>query len=50
MSEQAGLITFKADMLSAYAPGLQRNLIRRALEQIVPRRGGPALLNAGQRC
>ena len=35
-SEQKGLITFDADSLSAYEPGLQRNLIRRALEQIVP--------------
>lgn len=35
-SEQAGLVTFEADILSAYAPGLQRNLIRRALEHIAP--------------
>jgi tRNA(Ile)-lysidine synthase len=36
LSEQPGLITYNADMLCAYAPGLQRNLIRRALEQVVP--------------
>jgi tRNA(Ile)-lysidine synthase len=35
-SEQAGLITFEADMLTDYAPGLQRNLMRRALMQIAP--------------
>ena len=35
-SEGPGLITFDADMISTYAPGLQRNLIRRALEQVVP--------------
>ncbi len=35
-SERTGMITFNADMLSAYAPGLQRNLIRRALERIAP--------------
>jgi tRNA(Ile)-lysidine synthase len=34
-SERKGLITFHADMISNYGPGLQRNLIRRALEQIV---------------
>jgi tRNA(Ile)-lysidine synthase len=34
-SEQPGLVTFDANMLSAYAPGLQRNLIRRALEQVM---------------
>ena len=31
-----GLVTFDADLLCAYAPGLQRNLIRRALEHIIP--------------
>ena len=35
-SEQAGLITFDARMISSYAPGLQRNLIRRALDQVSP--------------
>lgn len=35
-SEQTGIITFDAKMLSAYASGLQRNLIRRALEHIAP--------------
>ena len=35
-SQQAGLVTFDATLLSAYAPGLQRNLIRRALEYISP--------------
>ena len=36
LAQQAGLITFNANLLTAYAPGLQRNLIRRALEQITP--------------
>ena len=35
-SERPGLIIFEVDMLCTYAPGLQRNLIRRALERIVP--------------
>ena len=35
-SERPGLITFDANMISTYALGLQRNLIRRALEQVVP--------------
>ena len=35
-SERSGLITFNAEMLSSYAPGLQRNLIRKALGQIMP--------------
>ena len=35
-SERPGLITFDAAMLSTYAHGLQRNLIRRALEQVMP--------------
>ena len=35
-SERSGMITFNAELLSAYAPGLQRNLIRRALEHIAP--------------
>jgi tRNA(Ile)-lysidine synthase len=35
-SERPGLITFDGDLLCAYAPGLQRNLIRRALERITP--------------
>jgi len=35
-SEWKGLITFDAQMLSAYTRGLQRNLVRRALEKIVP--------------
>ena len=35
-SEQAGLITFDAKMVSSYKPGLQRNLIRRALDQVAP--------------
>jgi len=34
--ERDGLIAFNANLLSAYAPGLQRNLIRRALEQVMP--------------
>ena len=34
LSERPGLITFNAGLLSAYATGLQRNLIRRAIEQI----------------
>ena len=36
LSERPGLITFNASMLSAYAPSLQRNLIRRALEEVMP--------------
>ena len=36
VSEQTGLVTFNADMLCAYAPGLQRNLVRRALEFVIP--------------
>jgi tRNA(Ile)-lysidine synthase len=35
-SERTGLITFNAKLLATYAPGLQRNLIRRALEHIAP--------------
>lgn len=35
-SERTGLITFNAELLSTYAHGLQRNLIRRALEHIAP--------------
>ena len=35
-SERSGLITFDGNLLCAYAPGLQRNLIRRALEHILP--------------
>lgn len=35
-SERVELITFDANLLSAYAPGLQRNLIRRALERMRP--------------
>ena len=35
-SERTGLITLNAELLSTYAPGLQRNLIRRALEHIAP--------------
>jgi len=35
-SEQTGLIAFDADLLCAYAPGLQRNLVRRALLHIAP--------------
>jgi tRNA(Ile)-lysidine synthase len=35
-SERTGMITFNAELLSTYAPGLQRNLIRRALEHIAP--------------
>jgi tRNA(Ile)-lysidine synthase len=34
--ERKGLIAFDATLLCAYAPGLQRNLIRRALEQVIP--------------
>ena len=36
ISERTGLITFNANMLTAYAPGLQRNLVRRAIEQVMP--------------
>jgi tRNA(Ile)-lysidine synthase len=36
VSERTGMITFNAKLLSTYAPGLQRNLIRRALEHIAP--------------
>ena len=35
-SERPGLITFDAAKISSYAPGLQRNLIRRALDQVAP--------------
>lgn len=35
-SERTGMITFNAELLSTYAPGLQRNLIRRALEHVAP--------------
>ena len=35
-TERSGLIVFDAEMISSYAPGLQRNLIRRALEHLVP--------------
>jgi tRNA(Ile)-lysidine synthase len=35
-SKQPGLVIFDANLLCAYAPGLQRNLIRRALEQVEP--------------
>ena len=35
-SQQIGLVTFNADLLASYPPGLQRNLVRRALEQITP--------------
>ena len=35
-SQQPGLITFYATKISSYAPGLQRNLIRHALDQVVP--------------
>jgi tRNA(Ile)-lysidine synthase len=35
-AERPGLIAFEADLLCTYAPGLQRNLIRRALEQLMP--------------
>jgi tRNA(Ile)-lysidine synthase len=35
-AERPGLFIFDADMLCTYAPGLQRNLIRRALEQVEP--------------
>lgn len=34
--ERPGLIIFDAEMLCTYAPGLQRNLIRRALELVEP--------------
>ena len=36
IAEKPGLITFDANFLTAYAPGLQRNLVRRALEQVMP--------------
>ncbi len=36
LSEQPGLVSFDAALLCSYAPGLQRNLIRRALDRIVP--------------
>ena len=36
IAEQARLITFDANLLSTYALGLQRNLVRRALEQVMP--------------
>ena len=35
-SEQPGLVTFDAAKVSSYAHGLQRNLIRRALDQVAP--------------
>ena len=35
-SEQPGLITFDTGLVSSYMPGLQRNLIRRALDKVVP--------------
>jgi tRNA(Ile)-lysidine synthase len=35
-AERNGLIVFEADMLCTYAPGLQRNLIRRAMELVLP--------------
>jgi len=34
--ERPGLITFDTGRISSYAPGLQRNLIRRALDKVVP--------------
>ncbi|GAB4503087.1 MAG: tRNA lysidine(34) synthetase TilS [Anaerolineales bacterium] len=34
--EQAGLVSFDAGLFCSYAPGLQRNLMRRALEQVMP--------------
>jgi tRNA(Ile)-lysidine synthase len=34
--QRVGLVTFDAGLVSSYAPGLQRNLIRRALEEVVP--------------
>ncbi len=49
-AEQPGMITFHAEMLCNYAPGLQRNLVRRALETHCAGNHGPALLDAGQRC
>jgi tRNA(Ile)-lysidine synthase len=35
-SQRPGLITFKAEKITSYAPGLQRNLIRRALDGVAP--------------
>lgn len=35
-SQRPDIITFYATKISSYAPGLQRNLIRRAIEQIAP--------------
>ena len=35
-SQRSGLITFDAGKMTSYAPGLQRNLIRRALDQVAP--------------
>jgi tRNA(Ile)-lysidine synthase len=35
-ADRNGLVIFDADMLCTYAPGMQRNLIRRALEQVLP--------------
>lgn len=34
--EQPGLVSFDAALLCSYAPGLQRNLIRRALDRVAP--------------
>ncbi|MFZ5819527.1 MAG: tRNA lysidine(34) synthetase TilS [Chloroflexota bacterium] len=36
LSEQPGLVAFDAGLLCSYAPGLQRNLIRRALDWVAP--------------
>jgi tRNA(Ile)-lysidine synthase len=35
-SRGPGLITFDAALISSYAPGLQRNLVRRALDEVAP--------------
>jgi tRNA(Ile)-lysidine synthase len=35
-TQRLGLVTFDAALVSSYASGLQRNLIRRALEQVEP--------------
>jgi tRNA(Ile)-lysidine synthase len=35
-SERPGLISFDTGMIASYEPGLQRNLIRRAIDQIAP--------------
>lgn len=35
-AQEAGLITFDAKVLSGYPPGLQRNMIRQALQQLAP--------------